>query len=61
MFKMRSWRGKFIKALGWLLMKLHCLSEKEYFNVLLLVRAYEEGLRIVEVPIGEGASERGKM
>jgi len=51
-FKMRTWRGRIIKALAWTLLKLHCISENAYFNAVLTARVLEEGLRVKEVPVG---------
>jgi len=51
MFKMKTWRGKTTKIVGWMLMKLRMIDEGSYFNTLLTVRACEEGLRVVKVPL----------
>lgn len=51
MFKMKTWKGKTAKIVGWVLMKLRMIDEGSYFNTLLTIRAYKEGLRVVKVPL----------
>jgi len=49
--KMKTLRGKFLKWLAWLFWKLHIITEKDYVNFLITLKAIEAGLRIKEVPV----------
>jgi len=48
---MKTLRGKFLKWLAWLFWKLHIITEKDYVNFLITLKAIEAGLRIKEVPV----------
>ena len=49
LFRMRSFRGNLIKAIGYILLGLRMVDDESLFNTLLIVRAWEEKLRVVEV------------
>jgi len=47
---LEQFRGKFLKWLAWLFWKLHIITEKDYINFIITIKALEAGLRIKEVP-----------
>lgn len=46
-------RTKLIRGCAWLFWKLHIIMEKDYVNLVLLLKAVEARLRVKEVPPAE--------
>lgn len=53
MFRMKSCRENIVKVIGWLLLKFQLITREDYMNTMVIVRAWEESLRIVEASTKE--------